>query len=61
MDEIKQLLERQASAQRLLRELPWPEKLRLSEKLRDSIIKLRKSATRPAKSSRRKSADELSG
>lgn len=41
--EIKDLLEVQRKWQQSLRELPWAEKIRIAEKLRDSVEKLRQS------------------
>ncbi len=41
MDEIKRLLERQSRWQSARRNLPWPEKLRLVEALRESVQELR--------------------
>jgi hypothetical protein len=46
MHEIEQLLERQARWQRSLRKLTWAEKIRMAEKVRDSILLLRAGATR---------------
>jgi hypothetical protein len=36
------LLERQAEWQRKLRDIPWPEKLRMAARVRESVIGLRR-------------------
>jgi hypothetical protein len=41
--EIRHLLQRQAQWQKNLKNLSWPEKIRVAEQLRDSIAKLRAS------------------
>jgi hypothetical protein len=41
MSEIQALLERQARWQKLRRELPWPEKIQMVERIRESVRKLR--------------------
>ena len=37
------MLERQAERQRTLRNLPWPEKVRMAAKVRSAVIALRRS------------------
>ena len=37
------MLERQAEWQRTLRNLPWPEKMRMAAKVRSAVIALRRS------------------
>ena len=50
MREAKDLLLRQEEWQRKLRDLPWPEKLRMAARVRESVIKLRKAkASEPAR------------
>lgn len=44
MNDIQQLLERQAEWQRSRAAMPWPEKIRMAEKIRESILLLRASA-----------------
>jgi hypothetical protein len=46
MSDIQQLLERQARWQKTRRALPWPEKIRMAERIRESVRQLR--ATRKA-------------
>jgi hypothetical protein len=45
MNDIQQMLERQARWQKARRNLPWPEKIRMAERVRESILPLR--ATKP--------------
>ena len=42
MAEIARLLARQTEWQRSLRDLPWPEKVRMAARLRDQILALRR-------------------
>jgi len=42
MSDPSTLLKRQAEWQRTLRDIPWPEKLRMAARVRDSVIKLRR-------------------
>ena len=42
MNELQQRFDRQAREQHERRKLPWPEKIRLAEQLRDALIRLRK-------------------
>ncbi len=44
MDEIQQLLRRQAVWQRSRQSLTWPEKIRMAEMVRESVQQLRASA-----------------
>lgn len=41
MDDVKKLLERQAVWQKGRKSLPWPEKIRIAEAIRESILQLR--------------------
>ena len=41
MSDIRRLLERQARWQRARRALPWPEKIRMAEMIRESASHLR--------------------
>jgi hypothetical protein len=41
MTDIQQMLERQALWQRSRQNLSWPEKIRMAERVRDSIVPLR--------------------
>jgi hypothetical protein len=41
MNDIARLLERQAQWQKSLRDLPWPEKIRMVEAAREDIAALR--------------------
>jgi hypothetical protein len=40
-DEVKKLLERQAAWQKGRKSLPWPEKIRIAEAVRESILQIR--------------------
>jgi len=42
MNEIVQLLQKQAQWQRSRKDLSWPEKIRLAEKIRESAVLWRK-------------------
>jgi hypothetical protein len=44
MDDIHQMLRRQAAWQRSRQSLTWPEKIRLAEMVRESVKQLRASA-----------------
>ncbi len=44
MNDIRRLLERQARWQRARRALPWPEKVRIAEMIRESARHLRAKA-----------------
>ena len=39
--DVQELLRRQAEWQKSRKDLPWPEKIRMAEKIRDSIRTLR--------------------
>ena len=41
MDDAKKLLERQAAWQKGRKSLPWPEKIRIAEAIRESILQIR--------------------
>jgi hypothetical protein len=41
MDDVKKLLEKQAAWQRARKSLPWPEKIRIAEAIRESILQIR--------------------
>lgn len=41
MDDVKELLERQALWQKSRKSLPWPEKIRIAEAIRESISQIR--------------------
>ena len=41
MDDAKKLLERQAVWQKSLKLLSWPEKIRIAEAIRESIVQIR--------------------
>ncbi len=43
MTDVRRMLERQAERQRTLRNLPWPEKMRMAAKVRSDVIALRRS------------------
>lgn len=45
MIDFSDLFRRQAEWQRSLRHLPWPEKLRMAARLRESVMKLRRLKT----------------
>ncbi len=45
MNEIKALLERQARWQKTRQTLSWPEKIRMAEKVRESVRQLRRPQT----------------
>jgi hypothetical protein len=42
MDDVKELLERQAAWQKSRKLLSWPEKIRIAESIRESVVKLRR-------------------
>lgn len=44
MSEIRALLERQARRQRSRKALSWPEKIRMAEGVRESVLQLRRTA-----------------
>ena len=46
MNDIRWLLERQARWQRARRALPWPEKIRMAEMIRESASHLRAKVSR---------------
>ncbi len=46
MSDIRGLLERQARWQRARKALPWPEKIRIAEMIRESVSHLRAKASR---------------
>ena len=46
MSEIRRMLERQARGQRARRALPWPEKIRMAEMIRESVSRFRAKASR---------------
>ena len=52
MTDVRALLARQARWQKSLRDLPWPEKVRLAARLRDQIAVLRRSGP-PIKAEKR--------
>jgi hypothetical protein len=41
MNDVKQLFERQAAWQKGRKSLPWPEKIRIAEAVRESILQIR--------------------
>jgi hypothetical protein len=41
MDDVMKLLERQAAWQKGRKTLPWPEKIRIAEAIRESILQIR--------------------
>ena len=50
MSEVIKLLQRQSAWQKSRKDLSWPEKIRMAEAIRDSVLKLRRSgqSRRPA-------------
>ncbi len=44
MDDIQQMLKRQADWQRSRQSLPWPDKIRMAEMVRESVKGLRASS-----------------
>jgi hypothetical protein len=50
MREIQDLLKRQAEWQKGRRQLSWPEKIRMVEAVRESLLQLRGSTSRPTTS-----------
>jgi hypothetical protein len=46
MTEIEKLFERQTLWQKSLRDLPWPEKMRMVEAVRESVEELRRGMSR---------------
>ena len=40
MNDIRDLLRRQARWQKARKDLPWPEKIRMAEAIRDSVLEL---------------------
>jgi hypothetical protein len=49
MDETSERLKKQAQWQRGRRDLPWPEKIRLVEAIRDSLESLRRARADPSR------------
>ena len=47
MFDFQDLFRRQAEWQKSLRHLPWPEKIRMAARLRESILKLRRLKASP--------------
>ena len=43
MTDVRRMLERQAEWQRALRDLSWPEKMRMAAKVRSDVMALRRS------------------
>ena len=41
MTDVSKILDKQAKWQASLRDLPWPEKVRMAAKIRDSVLLLR--------------------
>ncbi len=41
MDDVKKLFQRQAAWQKGRKSLPWPEKIRIAEEVRESILQIR--------------------
>jgi len=63
MIDVMALLERQATWQESLRDLSWSEKVRMAEKLRESVVELRRSkppSTAPASATRPASTESRS-
>ncbi len=52
MSDVKHLLERQAQWQPTRQALTWPEKVRMAEQVRESILQLRRSGQVEAASAR---------
>jgi hypothetical protein len=48
MSEVIKLLERQAAWQKSRKDLSWPEKIRMAEAIRESVLQLRRSESKPA-------------
>ena len=44
MSDIQKLLERQAEWQKSWKSLSWPEKVRMAEEIRDSVLQFRRAA-----------------
>ena len=44
--DVQQLLRRQAQWQKSRQALPWPEKIRMAERIRESILALRATRTK---------------
>jgi len=45
MSDVQRLLERQAQWQKARKALSWPEKIRMAEMIRESVIQLRATAS----------------
>lgn len=45
MTDVKELLKRQARWQKSRQQLTWPEKIRMAEQVRDSVVALRRGST----------------
>lgn len=52
MSDVKHLLERQARWQQTRKALTWPEKVRMAEQVRESILQLRRSGKGEAAAAR---------
>lgn len=62
MTEVERLLERQAAWQRSRQALPWPEKIRLAERLRTTVEVFRRQRNRrelPARVTGSEDADSV--
>ena len=46
MNDMKKMLQRQADWQKKRKELPWPEKIRMVEAIRESILGISRSGVR---------------
>ncbi len=49
MSDVRALLEKQARWQKERQALSWPEKIRMAEKIRESVLALRQSRQGPSK------------
>lgn len=52
MSNVDEMLKRQAQWQKSRQQLTWPEKIRMAEQVRDSVVALRSSAGQPPRSIR---------
>ncbi len=56
MSNVDEMLKRQAQWQKSRQQLTWPEKIRMAEQVRDSVVALRSSAGQPSRSVRNPNA-----
>ena len=61
MRDVRELLERQARWQKERKSLSWPEKIRLAEAIRESVLRLRTGGFKPRADEQKPSRSTRSG